>query len=113
MRTWPRSGGVLRRRASAREATPARLTAAGLREALAAAADRLGGRVADHLEALEAVGSRYQVEVASGPVAEELERTAVAVGADLIVYGQHCLYHRDTRMSGRCRSKRCWRRAGR
>ena len=43
---------------------------------------------------LESSGGHYQMEVVTGAVPDELERTAVACRADVAIFGQHKVFHR-------------------
>lgn len=52
-------------------------------------------RCGDRAGRLEADGGHYQMEVVAGAVPDELERTAVASRADLTIFGQHRVFHRQ------------------
>jgi nucleotide-binding universal stress UspA family protein len=54
--------------------------------------ERAGGRPA----ALEDKGGRYVLEIVTGSVPDEIERSAIAHRADLMILGQHKVFHRKS-----------------
>lgn len=49
---------------------------------------------------LELRGGSYRMETVFGGVPEEIERTACAANADLVIFGQHRLFHKQTKHAG-------------
>jgi nucleotide-binding universal stress UspA family protein len=65
------------------------------------AEERMLDRCGDGPERLVALGGEYHLEIVSGQVADELERSAVAARADVCVFGQHRVFHRQDKRVGR------------
>jgi nucleotide-binding universal stress UspA family protein len=57
-------------------------------------------RAGESAHRLEASGGRYQTEVTAGHVFEEIQRSALAMRADLVVCGEHHVFHWPTMQSG-------------
>lgn len=57
-------------------------------------------RAGDSASQLEISGGRYQTEITAGHVFEEIQRSALAMRADLVVCGEHHVFHWPTMQSG-------------
>lgn len=79
---------------------PHKVTPSQLSEMLQQAEAKLLERCGDRAGRLEADGGHYQMEVVAGSVPDELERTAVACRADLTIFGQHRVFHRQAMQVG-------------
>lgn len=60
------------------------------------AEDRMAARAAEWPAALESIGSTYEMELVSGAVQDEIDRSASAIQADVVVFGQHKVFHRKS-----------------
>ena len=58
------------------------------------------GRAGEIPHRLAIATSRYAIEVVMGAPADEIAKSAAALGADLIVYGKHQVFHRDLPRAG-------------
>jgi nucleotide-binding universal stress UspA family protein len=53
-------------------------------------------RAGDWPAKLESKWARYQMEVVSGSVPDEIDRSAIAHRADVVIFGQHKVFHRKS-----------------
>jgi nucleotide-binding universal stress UspA family protein len=58
------------------------------------AEQRMRQRSGESASRMESRGGRYRIELLSGHVADEIEKSANAARADLVVFGQHKVFHR-------------------
>ncbi len=86
--TGPRARSGAR---NGRPLTPDDIVRAG-ESAEAQLAERAGSRRRELLSK----GGRYHAEAVCGRVADEIERTACASRADVVIFGQHRVFHRET-----------------
>jgi hypothetical protein len=63
--------------------------------------DKLLERAGEWPAKLESKGSRYEMEVVSGSVPDEINRSAVAHRADIVLFGQHKVFHRKSMHVGK------------
>jgi nucleotide-binding universal stress UspA family protein len=57
-------------------------------------------RAGEAAHRLETSGGRYQAEVTAGHVFEEIQRSALAMRADLVICGEHHVFHWPTMQAG-------------
>jgi nucleotide-binding universal stress UspA family protein len=58
-------------------------------------------RASDWPARLESKGSRYEMQIVTGNVPDEIERSAVASRADIVLFGQHKVFHRKSMHVGK------------
>jgi len=63
--------------------------------------DKMLERSADWPSKLESAGSRYELEIVSGNVPDEIDRSAIAHRADIVLFGQHKVFHRKSMHVGK------------
>ena len=60
------------------------------------AEEKMLERASDWPSVLESGGSQYELEIVSGSVPDEIERSAIAHQADIVIFGQHKVFHRKS-----------------
>lgn len=60
------------------------------------AEDKMTTRAGEWPMTLESMGASYDMELVSGSVPDEIERSANAIQADVVVFGQHRVFHRKS-----------------
>ena len=63
--------------------------------------DKMLERAGDWPSKLESKGARYEMEIVSGNVPDEIDRSAIAHRADIVLFGQHKVFHRKSMHVGK------------
>ncbi len=63
--------------------------------------DKMLERAGEWPTVLETKGSRYEMEIVSGNVPDEIDHSAIAHRADIVLFGQHKVFHRKSMHVGK------------